>query len=168
MARLTKEQWLEARQRWEADPTASFVSIGGEIGVSHVAVMNAAKRDGWVKSGNLASINRAAQVKADSAELTSKLTGELTGVSAKRPLAASIEASTDLRSKLIQSHRAEWRKHADLYALESIKADFNQGKSAKISAEMLSIRQKGERVAWGMDTDSGETTITIANPRSFD
>jgi len=33
---------------------------------------------------------------------------------------------------------------------------------------MLSIRQKGERIAWGMDTDSADSTITIANPRSFD
>lgn len=161
MPRLTKDQWLEARQLWEASPTASFVSVGEHIGVSHVAVMNAAKRDGWVKSGNLASINRAAQIKADGAEVTSQLTGQLTGETNKKPLAASTELSTDLRSKLIQSHRAEWRKHAGLFTLDNIKADFVEGKSAKISAEMLAIRQKAERIAWGMDDGDSNTSFTI-------
>lgn len=147
MPRLTKDQWLEARQAWEAEPKLSYAALGERMGVSDVAVLKRARADGWVKSGSLDSINRAAQVKADAAEVSRELSGQTT----KKPLPASIEASTDLRSKLIQSHRAEWRKHAELYPLEDIKADFDVGKSAKISSEMLSIRQKGERVAWGMD-----------------
>lgn len=148
MPRLNKEQWLEARQMWEASPTASFVSVGEHIGVSHAAVIKAAKRDGWVKSGNLASINRAAQIKADGTEVTDQVTADTN----KKPLAASTELSTDLRSKLLMTHRAEWRKHAGLYSLEDIKANFNIGKSAKITAEMIAIRQKGERAAWGLDS----------------
>lgn len=164
MARLTKDQWLEARQKWEADPTLSMGELAGQIGVSKEAVSQAAKRDGWVKSGSLSSINRAAQVKADAGQLD----GQLDASTGKKPLPASIEASTELRAKLIQSHRAEWRHHARLFGLDAIKADFDEGKSAKISAEMLSIRQKGERIAWGMDTEATDTTITINNPRSFE
>jgi len=164
MARLTKDQWLEARQKWEADPTLSMGELAGQIGVSVAAISKTAKAQGWVKSGSLPSINRAAQVKADAAEVN----GEVNGETGKKPLPASIEASTELRAKLIQSHRAEWRHHARLFGLDAIKADFGEGKSAKISAEMLSIRQKGERIAWGMDTEATDTTITINNPRSFD
>jgi len=173
MARLTKDQWAEARIKWESGPTESFSSVGEALGVSHVAVMKTAKRDGWVKSGSLPSINRAAQIRADAAEVaegvTSEVTGQVTGGPAKSPLPASTELSTDLRSKLIQSHRAEWRNHAKLFKLEPILADYKKhGTAGKISAEMLSIRQKGERIAWGMDTDSADSSITIANPRSFD
>lgn len=174
MARLTKDQWLEARQQWEADPTISYAVLAERIGVSDVAVLKAAKREGWVKSGSLASINRAAQIKADAAsEVTPQVSDstnhEVSAQTSKKPLPASTELSTDLRSKLIQSHRAEWRKHAALFPLEDIKADYKKnGTAGKISSEMLSIRQKAERIAWGMDTDSADTTITIANPRSFD
>jgi len=68
-----------------------------------------------------------------------------------------------------QATTHEWRNHAKLFKLEPILADYKKhGTAGKISAEMLSIRQKGERIAWGMDTDSADSTITIANPRSFD
>jgi len=173
MARLTKDQWLEARQQWEADPTISYAALAERIGVSDVAVLKAAKREGWVKSGSLASINRAAHIKADAAiqvtpQVSDTANHEVSAQTSKKPLPASTELSTDLRAKLIQSHRAEWRKHASLYPLEGIKEDFGLGKSAKISSEMLSIRQKAERIAWGMDTEAADTTITINNPRSFD
>lgn len=155
--RLTPEQWKEARIAWESDPLASYSSIGERFGCSHVAVLRAARREGWVKSGSLPSINRAAQLRADSEEVTANGTAE-TG---KKPLAASTEASTDLRARLIQSHRAEWRKHAALYPLEAIKDSFEVGKSAKISSEMLAIRQKAERIAWGMDTENAQAEIVI-------
>lgn len=158
--RLTKDQWLEARQRWEADPTLTFEALAAPLGVSRPAVSKMAEKQGWVKSGCLDSINRAAQVKADAAEVTP----EVTGVTTKKPQPASVELSTGLRSKLIQSHRAEWRRHAGLYPLETIKEDFDVGKSAKISAEMLQIRQKAERVAWGME-EKAEAEIVIRNPR---
>lgn len=164
MARPTKQDWLEARQRWEADVPMTMGQVAESMGVSVAAVSKTAKAHGWVKSGSLPSINRAAQVKADAAEVD----GQVNASTAKKPLAASVEASTELRAKLIQAHRAEWRRHASLYSLEGIKADFNEGKSAKITAEMLSIRQKGERVAWGMDTEVSDNGIVINNPRSFD
>lgn len=160
--RLTEEQWKEARIAWESDPKATYKGIGERFGCSHVAVLRAAKRGGWVKSGSLDSINRAAQLRADSAEVTAEGTSETDKNPPKpAPLPASVEASTDLRARLIHSHRAEWRKHASLYSLEGIRDDFDLGKSAKISAEMLSIRQKAERTAWGMDADTSQGEIVI-------
>jgi len=173
MARLTKDQWAEARIKWEADPTLTFEDVAQSLGISRPAVSKMADKVGWVKSGNLQSINRAAHIRADSAEVTGdvtdQVTNEVTNAPAKSPLPASTELSTDLRSKLIQSHRAEWRNHARLFPLEEIKADYRKnGTAGKISAEMLSIRQKGERIAWGMDEGDSDKPVTIANPRSFD
>lgn len=157
--RLSKDEWLEARQAWEADQTLTFEALAERLGVSRPAVSKMASKQGWVKSGSLNSINRAAHIRADAAEVTS----EVTGVTSKRPLPESVDQSTELRSKLIQTHRAEWRHHAKLFPLEAIKGDYKTvGTSGKISAEMLAIRQKAERIAWGMDDDkSGDKAIVI-------
>jgi len=161
MPRLTKDQWAEARIKWEADPTMTFEDVAQSLGVSRPAVSKMADKVGWVKSGNLQSINRAAHIRADTSEVTGEVTGEVTLGAAKKPLTASTELSTDLRSRLIQQHRVEWRNHSKLYPLEEIKAVFEIGKSGKITSEMIAIRQKGERIAWGMDDGDSNTTITI-------
>jgi hypothetical protein len=159
MPRLTADQWADARRKWEADETVSLAEIGRDFGVSKEAVSLAAERQGWVKSSTLPGINRAAQIRADLGELD----GKLDPSSSKTPLPASIEESTDLRAKLIHNHRAELRLHAKLYPLDAIKESFTLGKVAKISVEMLAIRQNAERKAWGMDQMEAEKpTINIA------
>lgn len=161
--RLTSTEWLEARQAWEADPTLTFEALATRYGISRPAVSKMAGKQGWVKSGSLNSINRAAQLRADSVEVTS----EVSSVTAKKPLPESVDQSTELRSRLIQSHRNEWRRHASLYSLEVMKdSDFELSKKAKISSEMLAIRQKAERTAWGMDDDK-TTDKTILIERSY-
>jgi len=161
--RLSKDEWLEARQTWEADQTISFEALAERLGVSRPAVSKMAAKQGWVKAGSLDSINRAAHIKADAADIesldqvTGKVTDEVTGETLKRePLKQSVELSTDLRARIIQSHRAELRKHASLFKLDDINRDFENGKKAKISAEMLAIRHKAERLAWGMDETQAE------------
>lgn len=160
--RLTKEEWLEARQAWEADPKLSFMAISETCGVSVQAVSKMAAKQGWVKSGSLGSINRSAQIRADLAEVDAQVENS----TEKKPLPESVDKSTELRSRLIQSHRAEWRKHAGMFPLELIKEDYKKhGTAAKISAEMLAIRQKNERIAWGMDDMSEKQTATISGFR---
>lgn len=177
--RPTQEQWLECRQIWEADTTKTFTDIADRLGVSFQAVSKHAAKSGWVRASSLGSINRAAQIKADVEEVKAErrvkarerkqaakveadgkveLPGKVEQaekvepVLDKRPLQSSIELSTDLRSQLIMSHRAEWRRHAKMYSIEELnKKPFDESKKAKISAEMISIRQRAERVAWGMD-----------------
>lgn len=154
MPRLTQDQWAAARIKWEADPTLTFEALAVALSVARPVVSRRAKAEGWKQVGALKGINERAQVRADAAEGTQSGTP----YQSKKE---SIDASVDLRSKLIQSHRAEWRKHAGLYPLESIKAEFDEGRKAKISAEMLAIRQKGERLAWGLDDGNEKPTITI-------
>jgi hypothetical protein len=69
-----------------------------------------------------------------------------------------------MRSKVLQIHRSEWRKHSGLYPLDCIKADFDEGRKAKISAEMLLIRQRGERAAWGLEDQGRAQPEAEAKP----
>ena len=96
-----------------------------------------------------------AHFKADRRELDAKLDGQLDAGSSKVPTAASAAAAEDLRADVIERHRADWSEHRKLFTLQEIKDDFEQGKAAKISAEMLALRQKGERAAYGLDAVDG-------------
>lgn len=49
MARLTKEQWEQARALWEGDPEVTFQHIADIFGCSRPAVGQKAEKDGWVR-----------------------------------------------------------------------------------------------------------------------
>lgn len=142
--RPTKDAWAEARQLWETDPQQTFESIAAGMGVSRPAVSNKAKKDGWERKKTLRQIVERAQIQAD--KVTTKLS-DVAGVTLK----TATEAAIDVRADVLERHRSDWAQHRALFTLEEISADFDSGKKAKISAEMLMIRQKGERAAYGLD-----------------
>jgi DNA-binding XRE family transcriptional regulator len=72
MARLTKEQWAEARTRWESDKTLSFEALANSIGVSKPAVVQFAKRNGWVRGNVSGNVTRSAGNITDKVTKTSK------------------------------------------------------------------------------------------------
>lgn len=147
MPRLTADQWAAARIRWEADPALTFGALAGSLGVSHAAVGQRARKDGWQRTPDLRSIADRAQLKADVRE-RAKLSPHLSDESTKT---ATRELAEDIRADVIERHRADWAEHRTCFKIGDIAADFETGKSAKISAEMLAIRQKGERAAYGLD-----------------
>lgn len=51
MARLSKEQWAEARKMWENDENVSYQQIADLFGCSRPAVGQKAEREGWVRGG---------------------------------------------------------------------------------------------------------------------
>ena len=142
--RPTKEAWQAARQRWEADPSETFESVSKTMGVSHVAVSKKANTEGWERVQSLRKIVEKAHLQAD--KVTPQLS-QVPGAPAKTTVAAAI----DIRADLLERHRADWSQHRNLFTLDSIGKDFENGKKAKISAEMLTLRQKGERAAYGLD-----------------
>lgn len=145
MPRLTQDQWAAARIKWEADPTLTFEALGKEFGVSDEAIRKRCKSEQWERVASLRSINERAQFKAD-AKLGAKVGGEV-----GRPTAKTTELAEDIRADVIERHRADWAEHRTHFKTGDIAAEFEIGKSAKISAEMLAIRQKGERAAYGLD-----------------
>jgi hypothetical protein len=65
MARLTPEQWHQARIAWESVPNATYESVGAQFGTSKQSVWKRATSEGWKKSSSTPVINDAANRRAD-------------------------------------------------------------------------------------------------------
>lgn len=96
MAKLSKEQWAEARARWESDPRAGFEWLAVEIGVSRPAVSKMASTHGWEKGGDVAKVTPSKKVTQVTQKKTEKVTQTVTQprqpvtpAQAKRPAPAA-------------------------------------------------------------------------------
>lgn len=175
MPRLTTDQWAAIRIEWEGEPTATFSALAVKHHVDKSEISRKSRRESWVKTGQLASINESAQRKAD------KLT-DADGNSTHRKLNAGDLAtrteSEDLRAAVTARHRTEWaelegfRKSAlvtmkraheagdrETWSLAKLAAD-----TAKANLSALEVKQQGERKAWMLEYKS-EEDIVIGNPR---
>lgn len=66
------------------------------------------------------------------------------------------------RAEVINRHRREWSVSRGLVGEAVGKRDFERAKLAKITSETLSIIQKGERAAWGLDAaDPADKPVVI-------
>lgn len=158
------DKWTEVRRQWEADPTLTFDTIAGQLGLTRQAVSKKARNDGWAKVGALKKVAEKAQFRAD-AKVARKVApqvdkaGKVAPSTSKNDEQATFEASVEIRAEVIEQHRKDWREHREHFAVSGIAQEFDLGKKAKISAEMLMIRQKGERAAYGLeDTGAAPTT----------
>jgi len=142
--KMTAEMWEEARARRALGE--SFPSIGKALGVSHNLLSVRAKKEGW---GEPVDNSEAIRI-ATKEKLTEKLTGIVTAGEVKKRV-EQLDAIADKSSDVLLTHQREWEEHRRLYPSDEIKQDFDLGRSAKINAEMLHIRQTGERKAWGLD-----------------
>lgn len=141
MPRLTKDQWSAARIKWESDPAMTDHGLAAILGVSKQAVEQQRKKNKWQKAGALQNVNERAQFAADN----------LAKLGLDKQKADSVNAAVEIRAKLLEQHREDWKEHREQFTLPDIAANFELGKSAKITAEMLKIRQEGERKAYGLD-----------------
>jgi hypothetical protein len=173
--RLSADQWAAVRLEWENEPTATFSGLAGKHGVNKSEISRTAKRQGWSKTGQIGSINENAQRRAD-AQLNADGT-----TTQRKPNAsdlASRHESESIRADVLARLRTEWaelesfRKVALVAMKEAHKAgDKNAWSIAKLAADTalanmrtLSIKQDGERAAWGLDLKADED-IVIRNPR---
>lgn len=155
--KLTPEQWLECRHRWEADHRDGYQWLVDEMNlpVAHVSVRRVALRDGWKKAGSMKSIVQRAHIQAD-AKSAKRNDGHTkgNGMGNALPSNSSVthaEAAVDIRSDVIDKHRAEWSEHREIFPLSSLVGNIEKGREGKIAAEMLKLRQDGDRKAWGLD-----------------
>lgn len=159
MPRLTQDQWGQARLCWESDPGATFESIATVVGVSRVAVSKRAAKEKWERVESLRSINEKAQLLADT-----KVSTKPDQVSDETRKRLTVAAAIDVRADVLDRHRADWVEHREHFSLSAIATEFEDGKKAKISAEMLLLRQKGERAAYGLDTPQGDGNANNGPP----
>lgn len=74
-----------------------------------------------------------------------------------------MDAAADEAAQVIRRHREEWEAHTAEFPLSAIARDFELGKSAKIAAEVLTIRQAGQRRAWGLDV-AAPAQVPVSRP----
>lgn len=147
MPRLSAETWQIVRAEREAGE--SFGVLATRYGVNKAAIVRMAGREKWDDGSHLgATIRR---------KVTEKVTGISPAATIKRKTDA-IDARAEEGANIIRTHREEWETHRTKFAVPD---DFEMGKMAKISSEMLIIRQKGERAAWGLDDAAAAPTIVI-------
>jgi len=157
-AKLTPEQWQECKNRWEGDPREGYMWLVTELNlpITDETVRRKAATTPWRKVAKLPSIIVQAHLRADAGAENGKC-GSKGG---SKDGAPPIDVAIDLRSGIIEKHRADWDEHRDLFPLSAIagtiKAGPNMeiGKAAKIGAEVIKLRQEGERRAWGLDAIS--------------
>lgn len=138
MPRLTADQWQSIRAEREAG--ATFDSLAAKNGVSKTAIVKKSNGEGWGDGSDLAEVIRR--------KVTEKVTGIVTSANPKKK-AEAIDDAAEKAAAVIEQHRNEWKDHRVRFG--STTADFEDGKLAKINAEMLKIRQSGERLAYGLD-----------------
>lgn len=144
--RLSAEQWVVVRQRYETDPRLSFADLASQFGVSKQAIHHRAKAENWERVVSLADLTARAQARADHL-----VDGRVDAKGLASSREAGIESATDRRAAVLERHRREGdgpRKIA-YQALQT--GDIEKAKVAKAVAETLKIVQELERKAWGLD-----------------
>lgn len=148
MPRLTPDQWEQARALRESG--SNLTEVAERMGVDRAAVSRRAKAEGWGDGTDLADAVRR--------KVTEKTHGIVTTGDAKKR-AAALDAAADRVVEVVRRHQQEWADHRARFG--SVPEDFEAGKHAKISSEMLLIRQKGERAAHGLDEAESKPDIVI-------
>lgn len=163
MPRLSADQWETIRAEREAG--ASFGDLAAKHGVTKTAIVNRSTREGWGDGQDVAEVIRR------------KVTEKVTGVTGANPAkkAAAIEAAADVGAAVILKHQSEWSDHRERFGsvpsagitpdlnadgrpdaeevVKVIRIDIEATKLAKLAAEMLKIRQEGERKAYGLEKE---------------
>ena len=151
MPRLTADQWAEIRAEREATGV-SLRDLGDKYGISAAAVLKRAQKEGWGDGADVgATIRR---------KVNEKVNGVVNTVNQKRK-AEILDQAAERGAQLIRQHQQDWEAHRQIFG--AVSTDFESGKHAKISAEMLKIRHDGERSAYGLNEPStgGEVKIVI-------
>ena len=154
MARITADQWADARARREAG--ASFREIAEEIGCTAAIIHRKAKAENWGDGSDIEEV-----VRRKAAE---KVNGVVNSVDPVKK-AAAVEAAADRMAAVVERHKTEWDGPRGIAQTAVANQDQDAAKLAKITAETLKIIQEGERKAWGLDSPAkpSETKIDIKN-----
>lgn len=148
MPRLTADQWQQIRAEREAG--ASFRDLAERFGVSHQAIVKRADKEKWGDGQDVGEIIRR--------KVAEKVAGVVASGNPKKK-AEAIDAAADRAAAVVERHKRDWDEHRARFG--SVPEHFDDGKLAKITAEMLRIRHDGERRAWGLDEPVSKPDIIV-------
>lgn len=126
--------------------------IAAEIGVSRRTVERWSALDGWERVKNTQEQSeRAHRIASRLSEIP-----ENAKLEEREKIIKEIteQQAIDERADLLVRHRREWQLSRVLMAEAVRDRSTDKAKMAKVIAETTSITQKGERLAWGLDTDA--------------
>lgn len=133
--------WETIRAEYEAGATMG--RLAESHGVNKSAISRRAAKEVWTQDVTNAVDRR----------VNAKVNGIGNTVDPVKKSAA-LDAAADRKVAVIERHRVEWEEHRTLINEAVVARDFNAAKLARITAEVIQIRQSGERKAWGiMDVD---------------
>lgn len=139
MARLTKEQWAEARAAWEGDSSLSFEAIGEMFGVSGVAVFGQSKRNGWMR-GNV-NVNAEVNVKAHVNVNKPKAVKQVKKPAKPKPVATieedhdqfgTLDQLTDKQEAFVREYMVDWNA-----TKAAIRAGYSPDTASQIGYQLL-------------------------------
>ncbi len=126
--------------------------IAAEIGVSRRTIERWSALDGWERVNNTQELSeRAHRIASRLSEIPENANLEDREKVIKE---VTEQQAIDERADLLVRHRREWQLSRVLMAEAVRERSTDKAKMAKVIAETTSITQKGERLAWGLDTDA--------------
>ncbi|EPD5623964.1 terminase gpP N-terminus-related DNA-binding protein [Klebsiella pneumoniae] len=133
--------------------------VAEEIGMSSRTVERWSAADGWQRIKTTPELSeRAHRVASRLAEIPEDAKPE---ERAKSVEAVTEQQAVDERAELLVRHRREWQVTRALLAEAVRERSNDKAKMAKVVAETTAITQKGERLAWGLDTEAGTKVQVI-------
>ena len=146
MAKLTKSQWHDVRDKWESDPRLSYTALSLEYRIARQVICARSKKECWQKKGDLVAINRAAVRKADGLTDPAKSDKKDAGTKKDAPESSLKEEevgfteAVDKRTDILVKHRHE------IVTLDSMQSEamslFAEAMAARITADNASDDQK--------------------------
>lgn len=153
MPRLDPDTWERIRIARES-AGESFASLAERFHVSAAAICRRAGREGWGDGTDVSTVIRR-KVNAH----VNGVDDQPNGTNDPETRVAAIEQAAKRGAEIILIHRAEWQVHRARFG--AAPADMTEVKLARLSAEMLRIRQAGEREAWGLGAGENRAEIVI-------
>lgn len=103
---MTADEWGEVRSRWESDPREGYTWIVSEmnLGVSDVAVLKRARKEGWAKKASLKTIVERAQAKADE-KVSRKVSRKVSGEVSQKVSPLTDSEVVDLRASVVENNQ---------------------------------------------------------------
>lgn len=154
MSKVLKESWRRARADWEATPERTYAEVARDLAVAVPTVYARARRENWTKMFEPQDLAAHAHLRVNAAERVL----ERNNTELVEEVSTVLDLSVETRVRTINRARDDWTEHRRLFPQEVCASDPAAAKRAKLTAEMLVLRQRGEFVAYGLVEFTGRTT----------
>ncbi|RON06231.1 hypothetical protein [Pseudomonas brassicacearum] len=157
-----------ARCLYESTPSSTFESVASEFGVSARTLKRWASADGGWRKLDSPLLTTRAHAAADRAKAVIAGTPPEQKEAQEAALAElRADVAVDERAQLLVKHRKQWAIVDGLVAEAVRGRNQTAAKLAEIVARTITLKQTGERKAWGMDGPSPTAGTVVVIDRDY-